>query len=189
MDIDIDLEPDVDIQKIFRNVIPASMVDDGELKQHPVGFYFQDIPMDILTGLSAIPYGNTEEFGYYKIDMLTVHLLKHFDSKAEMRKLQHKEPNWDLLLDETVVKTLFHLGKHHSTLMKVKPRSVQTLADVFALIRPNKRPLLDKYIKNPDKYRTEIYTKRSPEDMRKAHAIPYALLIVLQLHLIEQGRI
>ncbi len=189
MDIDIDLAPDVDIRKLFRNAIPASMVDNGVLKQHPVGFYFQDIPVDPLTGLAAIPYGETEEFGYYKIDMLTVHLLKSFDSKAEMRRLQKIEPNWDLLLDEDVVKTLFHLGKHYKVLARVKPRSVQTLADVFALIRPNKRPILDKYIKNPDKYRTEIFTKRAPEDMRKAHAIPYALLIVLQLHLIEQGRL
>jgi hypothetical protein len=92
------------------------MVDNGKLKQHPVGYYFQDIPVDPLTGLAAIPYGETEEFGYYKIDMLTVHLLKSFDSKAEMRRLQKIEPNWDLLLDEEVVKTLFHLGKHHKVL-------------------------------------------------------------------------
>ena len=106
-----------------------------------------------------------------------------------MRRLQRKEPNWDLLLDEEVVKKLFHLGKHHDVLSLVKPRSVETIADVFALIRPNKRGLLYKYIKTPEKYREELFTKRAPEDMRKAHAVPYALLIVLQLHLIEQGRI
>ena len=189
MDIDIDLAPNVDIPKMFRNIIPASRVEGGELKQHPVGYYFQDIPVDIVTGFAAIPYDHTEDFGYYKIDMLTVNLLQHFDSKAEMRKLQKVEPDWDLLLDAEVVKELFHLGKHADVLAKVKPRSIQALADVFALIRPNKRGLLDKYIKAPDKYRTEIFTKRAPEDMRKAHAIPYALLIVLQLHLIEQGRI
>lgn len=189
MDIDIDLEPNADITKMFRNAIPASRVEDGELKQHPVGYYFQDIPVDVITGYAAIPYDHSEDFGYYKIDMLTVNLLQHFDSKAEMRKLQKIEPDWDLLLDPEVVKGLFHLGKHADILARVKPRSIQAIADVFALIRPNKRGLLDKYIKDPDKYRTEIFTKRAPEDMRKAHAIPYALLIVLQLHLIEQGRL
>ena len=189
MDIDIDLQPDVDIQKLFRNVIPASMVEDGVLKQHTVGYHFQDIPVDHITGLAAIPFRDVEDYGYYKIDMLTVHLLKHFDSKAEMRRLQKMEPNWDLLLDDDVIPTLFHLGKAGDVLKKVKPRSIQELADVFALIRPNKRGLLDKYVKNPEKYRTELFTKRAPEDMRKAHAIPYAILIVCQLHLIEQGRI
>lgn len=188
MDIDIDLKPGVDPTKLFRNIIKASRVEDGELKEHLVGYYFQDIPVDKVTGLSAIPYKDTEEMGYLKIDLLTVNILDSISSKKEMRELIKKEPNWDLLLDEDVVKVLFHLGKHHDILSKVKPRSVQELADVFALIRPNKRPLLDKYLKKPDKIRTELYTKRAPEDMRKAHAIPYALLIVIQLHLIEQGR-
>ena len=189
MDIDIDLQPDVDILKIFRTAIPASMVEDGVLKQHPVGYHFQDMPVDGITGLAAIPYKSVEDLGFYKIDMLTVHLLQHFDSKEEMIRMQREEPNWDLLLDEDVVKTLFHLGNHYDVISKVKPRSIQALADVFALIRPNKRVLLDKYIKNPDKFRPELFTKRAPEDMRKAHAIPYAILIVCQLHLIEQGRI
>jgi hypothetical protein len=189
MDIDIDLIPGVDPHALFKNAIPASMVTDGVLKKHPVGYYFQDIPVDKVTGLSAIPYKESEDFGYYKIDLLTVNILKSFDSKAEMVRLQKIEPNWDLLKDTKVVEKLFHLGKHYSVINKVKPKSILALADVFALIRPNKRPLLDKYIENPEKYRTELYTKRAPEDMRKAHAIPYAILIVLQLHLVEQGRL
>jgi hypothetical protein len=189
MDIDIDLVPGVNLDEVFRTSIPASRVEDGELKKHLVGHYFQTIPVDKVTGLSAIPYKESEDFGYYKIDLLTVNILKDFDSKEEMRRLQRKEPNWDLLNDEKVVEKLFHLGKHYYVISKVKPRSIQELADVFALIRPNKRPLLDKYIENPEKYRTELYTKRAPEDMRKAHAIPYAIMIVLQLHLIEQGRL
>lgn len=191
MDVDIDIPPNIDPKKLFRTVIRGSMVDNKtkELKPHHVGYYFQDIPTDRLTGLAAIPYQQTEECGYMKIDMLPVHLLAHFDSKEEMRELQKKEPDWKLLEDEKVVGTLFHLGKHYDTLSKVKPRSIQELADVFALIRPNKRYLLDKYLKNPDKYREELFTKRDPSDMRKAHAIPYAIMIVLQLHLIKQGRI
>jgi hypothetical protein len=189
VDIDIDIAPNVDPSKLFPNSIHGSRVENGELKQHQVGYYFQDIPVDKITGYAAIPYTDTEDFGYFKIDFLTVHILQHFESKEEMRTLQRKEPKWELLDDEEVVKTLFHLGNHYDVLSKVKPKSVQQLADVFALIRPNKRPLLYKYLKNPEKYRTELFTKREPQDMRKAHAIPYALLIVLQLHLIEQGRI
>lgn len=188
MDIDIDLAPNVDIEKIFRNAVPASMVENGALKKHPVGYYFQNIPIDNITGMAAIPYDSSEDYGYFKIDMLTVNILEKFDSKEEMRKLQREEPDWDMLEDESVVKQLFHLGKHFDTINKIKPRSIQELADVFALIRPNKRRLIDKYINNPDEVREELFTKREASDMRRAHAIPYAILIVLQLHLMKQGR-
>lgn len=189
MDIDIDLPPDVEIDKLFPMVRHASRVEDGELKKHQVGVHFQEIPLDSITGLAAIPFTDVEDEGYYKIDMLHLNLLQHFDSKDEMRKLQDEEPDWSLLENEDVVKRLFHLGKHFDTIAKVKPKSVEQLADVFALIRPNKRVLLDKYLQNPERWREELFTKRDPSDMRKAHAVPYALMIVLQLHLIKQGRL
>jgi len=189
MDIDIDLEPDFDPTKLFRKIVPASQVKDGELAKHNVGYYFQEIPIDVITGYSAIPYKQTEEFGYYKIDLLKVNILKHFKSKQEMRQLVKEEPDWALLKDESVVKKLFHLGNHYDIVSKVQPTNVQELADVFALIRPHKKVLLDKYLKNPKRLRPELYTKRQAGDMRKAHAIAYALLIVLQLHLIKQGRL
>lgn len=189
MDIDIDLEPDADPTKIFRKIIPASQVKDGELTKHNVGYYFQEMPVDSITGFAAIPYKHSEEFGYYKIDLLKVNILKHFNSKEEMRQLAKLEPDWTLLRKQSVVKKLFHLGNHYDVVSKVQPTTVQELADVFALIRPHKKILIDKYIKNPKKLRPELYTKRQAGDMRKAHAIAYALLIVLQLHLIKQGRL
>ena len=188
MDIDIDIAPGNDPLKIFPTVIRASMLEEDRLKEHPVGYYFQTIPVDSITGLAAIPYKETEAMGYFKTDFLKLYILQHFKSKAEMRKFQREEPNWELLQDPEIVKDLFHLGKHYKLLKEVKPTSIQEVADVFALIRPNKRPLLYKYLQNPEKYREELYTKRMPEDMRKSHAFAYALTIVLQLHLIEQGR-
>jgi hypothetical protein len=189
VDIDIDLAPGVEPKELFPQLISASRVEHGELKEHLVGFYLQQIPVDEQTGFAAIPHKHTEQFGYFKIDMLTVNLLENFESKEEMRRLQRIPPDWRLLQIKKVVETLFHLGKHYDILSRVKPTSIQALADVFALIRPNKRVLLDKYLKDPDTIRIELFTKREPSDMRKAHAIPYALLIVLQLHLIKQGRL
>ena len=61
----------------------------------------------------------------------------------------------------------------------------EELADVLALIRPNKKHLIDKYVKNKQSVRKELYKKVDASDLRKSHAIPYALLIVLQLHLIK----
>lgn len=189
MDIDIDIQPNIDPAKLFENIISGSRVEEGKFIKHGVGYYFQDIPVDSITGFAAIPYKDTEDMGYMKVDLITVNLLDEFESKDEMRELAKKEPDWTLLHDEEIVKTLFHLGKHYDVVSKVRPTTVQELADVFALIRPKKRALLDKYLKNPKKLRVELFTKREPSDMRRAHAIPYALLIVLQLHLIEQGRL
>lgn len=190
MDIDIDVSPDTDINKLFPTTVPASMVNEkDELVKHPVGIHFQTIPVDLVTGLAAIPYKSTEDFGYIKIDFLHLNILKSFKSKEEMRRLQKIEPNWQLLHLEEIVKGLFHLGNHFKLVNTIKPTSIQQLADVFALIRPNKRPLLYKYLENPEKIRTELFTKRHPEDMRKSHAFAYAITIVLQLHLIEQGRL
>ena len=189
MDIDIDLQPKVDPTKLFRNIISGSRVEEGDLKKHNVGYYFQDIPVDSVTGFAAIPHDKTEDMGYMKIDLLSITLLEHFKSKQEMRDLLKKEPDWTLFHDEAVVKTLFQLGNHFKVVSRVRPTSIQEVADAFALTKPNKRGLLNKYLKNPKKIRVELYTKRAPEDMRMSHAIPYAQLIVLQLHLIKQGRL
>jgi len=42
MDVDIDLEPDFDPTKFFHNVIPASKVENDQLKKHPVWFAYSN---------------------------------------------------------------------------------------------------------------------------------------------------
>lgn len=184
MDIDIDIAPNVKVQKIFPKSIPASIVESGEIKKHLVGMYFQSIPVDDITKVAAIPYKEAEEFGFFKVDMLNLNLLENFTSKEEIKELLDIEPDWTLLEDSDVVSKLFHLSKHFDTVNLIKPTSVEELADCLALIRPNKSKLIDKYIKNKAKTRIELYEKNEASDLRKSHAIPYALLIVLQLHLI-----
>jgi DNA polymerase III alpha subunit len=185
MDIDIDLRPDFNPSDVF-DLVYASMNEDGKLRKHPAGVYFQQIPVDPETKLSAIPYKEAEDVGFLKIDLLHLNLLKEFKSKAQMRALLKQEPDWTLLESEKIVSGLFHIGKHFDIVEKVKPRSVQQLSDILALIRPGKIGLLEKYLENPEAIRPELYTKRINSDMRKSHTIPYSLLIVLQLHLIGQ---
>ncbi len=99
MDIDIDLKTDFDPQKYFKEAVRASMVKNGELIKHPAGAYFQPIPVDSVTGLSAIPYEQAEEAGYFKIDFLHLSTLDFFDNKQQIRTLIKKEPDWLLLQD------------------------------------------------------------------------------------------
>lgn len=186
MDIDIDLKTDFDPKEFF-DVTLASMVENGELKKHNAGVYFQHVPKDTVTGLSAIPYKDAEDEGFIKIDMLHLSILNMFDSKYEIKELLKREPDWDLLKKRTVVEKLFQLGKHYEVVYKIAPRSISELSDALAIIRPSKRRLLDKYLKDKDSVIKELYTKREPSDMRKSHTIPYSMIIVLQLHLIKAG--
>ena len=188
MDIDIDLsKKKLEKLNLFNNQLThASMVEDGELKKHLVAVYFQQIPKDKETGLSAIPYTNTEDLGYLKIDMLNVALLDNFKSKDEMKRLLKIEPDWSMLEDEEIVKRLFHIRQHFDIVFQVKPKSIQDLSDVLALIRPNKRALLDKYLQNPAKIRPELHTKREKSDLRRSHSVPYAMLVVLHMHLLKR---
>lgn len=189
MDIDIDLKTSFDPIEIFEEAIPASMVNNGNLKQHPAGVYFQTIPTDKLTGLSAIPYNKAEQEGFTKFDFLHLSILDYFENKDQIKTLIHKEPDWFLLESAEVVKKLFQIHNHFDVVHKVKPKNVQELADCIALIRPAKRQLLSVYTKDKAKVREELY--RKPEHnkyyFKRSHAIAYALTIVLQLHLIKAG--
>ena len=190
MDIDIDLQTTFDPRLLMKQAIPASMLKNGDLVKHQCGHYFQAIPIDPLTNIAAIPYEQAEDLGYFKIDFLHLSLLDGFKSKTEIRTLLAQQPNWQLLLDPEQATKLFHLHKHGHLLQRVKPKSVQELADCLALIRPGKRELLDPYLRNKEKVRPILYTKAdNGYSFKRSHAISYALTIVLQLHLIAQGRL
>ena len=187
MDVDIDFRTDFDPLNFFPDAVRASRVQDGVLRPHPAGIYLQSIAKDKITGLSAIPFEEAEEFGYFKIDFLHLSFLNNFASKDEIRTLLKYEPDWGLLSQKSVVEKLFQIHRHFSVVQQIKPTSVVELADCIALIRPGKRYLLQSYIKDRNAVRPELYTK--PDDGRiyfkKGHAVSYALTIVLQLHLIK----
>jgi len=188
MDIDIDTKPSFDPKDHF-NITPASMVQDGLLIKHPCGCFFQTIPIDSITKLAAIPYKQAEEIGYTKIDFLHLSVLDYFSSKEEIKILLKKEPDWALLLNQTVVSKLFQLNKHVDLLQQVKPTSVIELSDTIALIRPGKRQFLNQYLQDKDKNRCLLYRQGTDDksSFRRGHAISYSLTVVLQLHLIKAG--
>lgn len=192
MDIDIDISPKFKSEAVFPKAPRASTVENGELKKHLVGLYFQSVPTDPVTGLTAIPYKDAETHGLFKIDMLTVNMLAHFDyfdDKLQVRELTKIPPDWNMLEDANIVEKLFQISKHSELITRVKPKSISELADCLALIRPEKRHLVNKYIanrKDPDLLK-ELYIKDGKGAYRKSHAIPYAMLIVIELHLIKEG--
>lgn len=191
MDLDIDLKTSFEATDIFPEAIRAMMFNNDEIKKHPAGHYFQKIPTDPVTGLAAIPYNRAEDVGYYKIDFLHLSLLDNFESKDEIRQLIKIEPDWDLLLNPDIYDQIFQLGRHYSLVSKIKPTSVEEVADCIALVRPGKRDMAEQYIRATKQgrraLRKTLYTK--PTDgtyyFKKSHATAYALTVKLQLHLIK----
>lgn len=186
MDIDIDVPVSFDPRKVFGDaVIPASRVTDSlELVKHPCGVYFQNIAVDPLTQLSAIPFKVAEQCGYTKYDFLHLSILDQFADRSELIALLTQPINWKLLEDPLIVAQLFQLRNSWDVLSKVKPTSIQELADVVAMIRPGKRVLLRAYLQQPSEVREQLYRASENEDkssFRRGHAIAYAYVIALQL--------
>lgn len=189
MDIDIDIAPSTNVEGVFPTAVRASVVKQGVISKHPVGVYLQNMPRDPFTKLAAIPYDVAPDRGFFKFDLLNLHILDHYKSKDKVRELANTDPNWNLLLDSEVVAQLFHISKHYEIVSTVRPRSVQELADCLALIRPGKRRLLEKYVRNPAGTRDALYAREEGQQYayKRSHAVAYALVIVLQLHTLDSG--
>ena len=188
MDIDIDTPTAFNPSLIFAKWVKASMIREDELIAHNCGVHPQEIPIDPVTGFSAIPYKDAEKLGYYKIDFLHLGVYDYFESREEIEALLKIEPDWGLMLVPSEQRKLFQLSKHGDIINAVKPKSVEQLADVLALIRPGKKQLLKLYLAQPNAARKVLYAKdEDGYSFKKSQAIAYAMVIVLQLHLISAG--
>ena len=181
-DIDLDFYDRDAVLEKFKHV-GASRLEKGELKKHNTGVYFHAAPKDPFTERCTIDHKEADERGYFKIDMLNVHIYEHVKSEDHLNTLLHREPIWELLTHEEFNSKLFHVADHHTILEKMKPSSVEQLAAVLALIRPAKRNLVgEKW----DTVMKHVWTK--PTDgsyyFKKAHAMAYAHAIIVHMNLL-----
>lgn len=187
-DVDIDVSDTFDASQLFPTHTRAAQISRNKLVPHNVGYYFQDIPNDPWNpGVSAIPYTEAEQQGFQKIDFLHLSFLDNFHDKQQLRVLAKKEPRWELLEHHVNVSKLFQIGNHYDVVSQVKPRSIEDLADVVAMIRPGKKNLLDRYLVEKEYVRSFLYKKTDQYYFKRSHAIGYAHVIVVQMHLIEAG--
>jgi hypothetical protein len=180
--------PDIDLDFADRNKaldvikhIDAQL--DGTFKKHNTGIYCTSIPYNPITGISTIDYKTAEDRGYFKIDFLNVSVYDGVRDKQHLTKLLETDPLWDLLLEDDFVNKLFHVNGHGSILRQMKPVSIEQLAAVLAMIRPAKRYLIGK---DWPTVMTDIWVKPENDEyyFKKAHAIAYAHVIVVQMNLI-----
>lgn len=181
-DIDIDFPDRTQVLDIIKHV-PAIL---DQNKKHNTGVYCQEIPTNPLTGFASIPYEESEERGYFKIDFLNVSAYAGVRNEEHIKELLEIEPLWDLLYEKDVCDQLFHVNGYHTLLAELKPTTISELAMVLALIRPGKKHLLPVCKeKGFEAIKDDIWTRT--EDayyFKKSHAVGYAHLIVMQLNLI-----
>ena len=181
-DIDIDFADRSHALEKFKHVV-AAIEDNSTFKKHNTGIYCTSIPYNPLTGLSTIDYKQAEDRGYFKIDFLNVGVYEGVKDRKHLLQLMETEPLWDLLLQDDFVNLLFHVNGHGSILRRMAPKSIEELAAVLAMIRPAKRYLIGK---DWTTVMTEVWTKPENDEyyFKKAHAIAYAHVIVIQMNLI-----
>ena len=181
-DIDLDFFDRDSVLEKFKH-IKASRKEKDELKKHNTGVYFHNAPMDPFTERCTLDHKVADERGYFKIDMLNVHIYEHVKSEEHLNKLLSKEPIWELLTHEEFSNKLFHVAEHSTILKEMKPQSIEQLAAVLAIIRPAKRHLLGK---KWDTVMNEVWLKPTDDSyyFKKAHAIAYAHAIVVHMNLI-----
>jgi hypothetical protein len=181
-DIDIDFLNRSSVLDVIKHV-PASL-EDG--KKHNTGVYCHEIPTNPLTGNASIDYKVADARGYFKIDFLNVSAYEGVRSEEHLKELLAVEPLWDLLEDPAVCDQLFHINGYHNLIAKLRPKSIEELSMFLALLRPGKKHLIPVCEKEGfQSIKNEIWTKTDDAYFfKKAHAVAYAHVIVVQLNLL-----
>jgi hypothetical protein len=187
-DIDIDFLDRSDVLQYIEHRIAMRHFGSEPVK-HNTGIYVQEIPHNPFNNLATIDYQTAEDRGYFKIDFLNVSIYEGIKNEEHLTTLLNREPNWDLLEYQEIVDQLFHINGHFNIVNKLKPRSIEQLAAVLAIIRPSKKYLINS---DWDTIKNEVWKVPDNEEyyFKKSHAIAYAHAIVVQLNaLYEQAEL
>lgn len=182
-DIDIDLGNRDKLLAVIQH-IPASMRNVNPARKHPTGVYITDIPYDPVNDMSSLHYVDAEKRGYFKLDLLNVHVYEQVKDESHLIELMG-EPDWSMLKVRSTVEQLIHLGNSYDLIQRMPEPidSIPRLAMFLAAIRPAKRHLLGRTFKEIndtvwDKDHTGYSFKRS-------HAVAYAQLVVVHMNLLK----
>lgn len=181
-DVDIDFANRDDALSLMKH-IDASILTRGRSEKHKTGVYFQDIPRNPIVNRSNIDHKDAPEFGFFKIDCLNVSVYEDVESEAHLLAMMD-DPDWDIMEDRVFVEQLFHIGDYYNLVASMKPRSVEELAMLLAVIRPAKKHLQNlpwnEVAKDIWKKPTNGYY------FKRAHAISYAMAIIVQINLLVE---
>lgn len=185
-DVDIDFGDRDKVLEIIQH-IPAAMRNTNPIRKHATGIYVTEIPYDPINDMSSLDYAEAENRGYFKLDLLNVHVYKHVRDENHLTELM-REPNWDKLKDPFFVEKLIHIGNHYQTLTKMPEpvNSIPRLAMFLALIRPGKKHLVGLSYSEISK---TIWEKGTDGyQFKKSHAVSYAWLVAVHMNLLEESK-
>lgn len=182
-DVDIDLAERSQLLALIKHV-PAMQIVDGNIRKHNSGVYVTDIPYDPVNECASIDYKEADKRGYFKIDLLNMHVYKLIKSPEHYKEMRTRPPTWSKLLEKDFCEKVVHIANHYDLLCELKPDSITRIAMFLALIRPAKRHLVGKTWEEIAK---EIWV--APDDdsyfFKKSHAVGYAHLVALHMNLLE----
>lgn len=184
-DIDIDFGNRDNILKHIKH-IPAAMRNVTPIRKHASGVHVSDIPYDAINDMANIDYTEAEKRGYFKLDLLNVHIYNFVRDEQHLRELM-KEPDWEMLKDRKTVESLIHLSKHYQSLQRMPEpvNSIPRLAMFLAVIRPAKKHLIGKPWVEVAK---TVWEKESDDyHFKKSHSVAYANLVVVHMNLLKEG--
>lgn len=192
-DVDIDVQDRAKALEGHR-FVRASLLEKGELRPHNTGVYFQDVPVDPITGLCAVPSGRkaddlAEELGFFKLDLISSNIYDHVRDPEHMRELLAKPVDWEKFRERKTIETLQQLGKHYELVREYPPTSIDDLACLIALIRPGKAHLKGEPwgVILDDIW---IHDEDDSYFYKKSHAVAFATAMVVQFQsLIEAGEL
>ena len=186
-DVDIDFS---DRDKILQYIkhTPAAMLNAKPMRKHATGVYVTNVPYDPVNDMCALDYQEAEKRGYFKLDLLNVHVYSYVKDETHLIQLM-REPNWKNLDNKEFVEKLIHLSNHYNSIQKM-PEPINTiprLAMFLAIIRPGKKHLIGlpwiEVAKTVWDKGTDGYV------FKKSHSLAYAQLVVVNMNLLEEGSI
>ena len=182
-DIDIDLGDRDKLLSVIKH-IPASMRNVIPNRKHPTGVYITDIPHDPVNDMAALHYVDAEKRGYFKLDLLNVHVYEQVRDEAHLIELMN-EPDWSVLKERATVEKLIHLGNSYDLIQRMPEpiNSIPRLAMFLAAIRPAKRHLIGRTWKEINE---TVWDKdQTGYSFKRSHAVAYAQLVVVHMNLLK----
>ena len=183
-DIDIDLGDRDKLLAVIKH-IPASMRNVDPIRKHPTGVYITDIPYDPVNDMAALHYSDAEQRGYFKLDLLNVHVYELVKNEEHLVELM-REPDWSMLKDRATVEKLIHLNNSFYIMQRMPEPidSIPRLAMFLAVMRPAKKHLQGLSWKEVAK---TVWDKdQDGYSFKKSHAIAYAQLVVVHMNLLKE---
>ena len=181
-DVDIDFGSRDRLLELIKHT-SAAMRNVKPIRKHATGVYVTPIPYDPVNDFASIDYTEAEKRGYFKLDLLNVHVYESVKDEHHLIELMG-EPDWSKLKDKSFVEKLIHLNNQYYNIEKMPEPidSIPRLAMFLAVIRPGKKHLIGLPWREVAK---TVWDKGTDGYIfKRSHSCAYAQLVVVHMNLL-----